>query len=83
MKFEVGMKVYDDLTGKQATIVYICIDRYKNWEIKSGLKLDNDYLDGYRFPWEVTELNKVKTRSKVKNGSKKRPKARSRSGLQS
>ena len=43
----IGDKVIDDLTGKECTILEI---------IKDGVILDDNYFEGYRFDWEVTEL---------------------------
>jgi len=48
MKIAVGDIVIDDLTGKKAKVIKILS--------ATGLILDSDYMDGYRFSWEVTEL---------------------------
>lgn len=43
---KVGDKVWDDLTGKEAIVLEVLLRAYK---------LDNDYLEGYRFSWEVSK----------------------------
>lgn len=52
MNFKVGDLVKDDLTRTVATIVKIDISP----DGIVGIWLDNDYLEGGRHPWEVTEL---------------------------
>jgi ribose 5-phosphate isomerase RpiB len=64
-EFEVGEKVHDDLTHKEATI--ICIefkDGCKQGEFAHALKtigywLDNDYLGGGRHPWEISKIRRL------------------------
>jgi hypothetical protein len=48
---KVGMKVIDDLTHNIRTITRIDFDAQGNM----GIYLDDDYLDGGRFPWEISE----------------------------
>lgn len=43
---KVGDKVWDDLTGTEAIVVEVFLRAYK---------LDNDYLGGMRFSWEVSK----------------------------
>jgi hypothetical protein len=47
---DVGEVVWDDLTRTNATIVSKKFDEYGNL----GYWLDNDYVGGGRFPWEVS-----------------------------
>lgn len=44
--FSKGDKVWDDLTGTEAIVTEVLLRAYK---------LDNDYLGGYRFSWEVSK----------------------------
>jgi hypothetical protein len=62
-EFEVGEKVYDGLTAKEAIIIGICWargctngDKYCHQLDTIGYWVDNDYLEGGRHPWEVTKL---------------------------
>ena len=47
-EFSKGDKVWDDLTNSETTVLEVLLRAYK---------LDNDYLEGYRFAWEVS-INK-------------------------
>lgn len=47
---KVGDKVWDDLTGNEATVLEVLLRAYK---------LDNDYLEGMRFSWEVSKSKDV------------------------
>ncbi len=71
-RFDIGQEVWDDLTQQKAKVIGMSVDdgvtyhydakgKYKkvingarNWAIY----LDNDYLDGGRHPWEVTDLKR-------------------------
>lgn len=62
-EFEVGEKVFDDLTAKEATVIGISWargftenNRLRNQLDTLGYWLDNDYLGGGRHPWELTKL---------------------------
>ena len=62
-EFEVGEKVFDDLTAKEAVIVGISFargfvkeDRLCNNQDCLVYWVDNDYLGGGRHPWELTKL---------------------------
>ena len=63
--FQVGDRVFDLLTEKPATILGI---KYQNGKCNSnttvshavGFWLNNNYLDGRRHPWEISEINKEK-----------------------
>lgn len=44
--FSKGDKVWDDLTNSEATVTEVLLRAYK---------LDNDYLGGMRFSWEVSK----------------------------
>lgn len=59
-EFGVGEKVWDDLTGKEATVVGVqaCFgtcdgQRYSGLVI--GYWLDNDHVHGGRHPWEISK----------------------------
>jgi len=45
-EFNVGDKVWDDLTGTEAVVLQVLLRAYF---------LDNDYLGGGRFAWEVSK----------------------------
>lgn len=45
-EFSKGDKVWDDLTGTETTVLEVLFRAYK---------LDNDYLEGMRFAWEVSK----------------------------
>lgn len=45
-EFSKGDKVWDDLTNSEATVTEVLLRAYK---------LDNDYLGGMRFSWEVSK----------------------------
>jgi hypothetical protein len=47
---KVGDKVWDDLTGTEATVTEVLLRAYK---------LDNDYLEGYRHSWEVSKTKDI------------------------
>ncbi len=47
---KVGDLVWDDLLGSNAVIVKLGRDKHGNL----GIWVDNDYLDGARFPWEIS-----------------------------
>lgn len=49
---KIGDKVFDDLTSKECTIIDLSVDEDGN----IGYKLDNDVYNGWRFPWELTEI---------------------------
>ena len=60
-KFELGEKVYDDLTRTVATIIGIKFQTgkcgSKVWNHNClGIWLDNDWLGGGRHPWEITKI---------------------------
>jgi hypothetical protein len=48
---KIGDKVIDDLTKEETTIVELSTDKFGN----TGVKVDSNYLEGWRHPWEVTE----------------------------
>lgn len=50
IEFKVGDLVYDDLTGKIVKLLEINVDKYN----KIGYKVDSDWLEGLRHPWEIT-----------------------------
>lgn len=50
----IGAHVWDDLTRQPAVVVGFMMDQYGN----VGYRIDSEYLDGYRFPWEISNLNK-------------------------
>lgn len=50
MILNVGDIVTDDLTGLKSVIIGVIIDTNCN----IGYRLDNEYLDGLRFPWEIS-----------------------------
>ena len=41
--------IIDDLTGHKCKIIEIL-------DSGLGLRIDDDYLDGYRYSWEVTDV---------------------------
>ena len=45
-EFRKGDKVWDDLTSSEAIVTEVLLRAYK---------LDNSYLEGYRFSWEVSK----------------------------
>jgi hypothetical protein len=45
-----GDIVWDDLTATKTTIIRVATDKQGN----IGVWVDNNYLDGARYPWEVT-----------------------------
>jgi hypothetical protein len=45
-EFSRGDVVWDDLTSSEAKVVEVLLRAYK---------LDNDYLEGLRFAWEVSK----------------------------
>lgn len=45
-EFSKGDKVWDDLTNSEATVAEVLLRAYR---------LDNDYLEGMRFAWEVSK----------------------------
>ena len=47
---EVGDSVWDDLLGRNSVVVRVSADEYGN----VGYWLDNEYLGGGRFPWEIS-----------------------------
>lgn len=51
MEFKLDDVVIDDLTDKPHTITEIRSDRHGNM----CYRIDSDYLDGLRYPWELTE----------------------------
>jgi len=54
MKFQVGDRVFDELTCKPALIIEIV---GKQIEYTSEMyKIDNDYLDGLRYETELKEV---------------------------
>lgn len=62
-EFNVGEKVFDDLTGKSAKIIGLSFSKgytdgnhYRESMDCIGYWLDNDYLSGGRHPWEVSKL---------------------------
>jgi len=62
-EFEVGEKVFDDLTAKETTVIGItwargCTegDKYCHQVDTIGYWVDNDYLGGGRHPWELTRV---------------------------
>lgn len=58
-KFKVGDKVFDDLTFTEVTIVETLNSR-KDSKIVNGYVVDNDYLDGVRYLWELSESKEFK-----------------------
>lgn len=50
IKLEVGSIVFDDLTFEDSVIVEILVGKNGN----VGYVLDSDYLEGRRYPWEIT-----------------------------
>jgi hypothetical protein len=72
LEFAVGEEVYDDLTsnareGKlsKAKVIGVHYSNGASLDPKEkstsyhcvGYRVDNDYLDGLRHPWEITALN--------------------------
>jgi hypothetical protein len=49
-KFSVGDTVWDDLTGTEAKVTKVLLRAYQ---------LDNDYLEGMRFAWEVSNTKDI------------------------
>jgi hypothetical protein len=49
-QMNVGTLVWDDLTRSNSTIIEVLHDELS---LTDGIRLDNDYCDGLRFPWEV------------------------------
>lgn len=45
-----GETVWDDLTGTNARVLRVEADEFGN----IGVWLENDYLGGGRFPWEIS-----------------------------
>jgi len=70
--FKIGEEVFDDLTGKKARVTGLSMDdgityhydnkgnnkKVRNACVNWAIYLDNDYIDGGRFPWEVTNLKR-------------------------
>lgn len=59
----VGTRVIDDLTGEEATIIGVSFtEGYMNGNKLRrsigaiGYWLDNDYINGGRHPWEISEI---------------------------
>jgi hypothetical protein len=50
--FQIGDKVYDDLTREDSVILGIS---YDGKALTKGYWIDSYYLDGGRFPWEITK----------------------------
>lgn len=48
----VGEIIRDDLTGNKVMILKIFQDENQN----VGLEIDNGYLAGSRYPWEITAI---------------------------
>jgi hypothetical protein len=46
---KIGDRVMDDLTEEEHTIIEIIGN--------DGFKVDSEYLEGYRFGWEITPLD--------------------------
>jgi len=46
---KIGDRVIDDLTGK----VSVILEEFTETNGNKGYRIDNDYLKGYRFPWEI------------------------------
>jgi len=64
-EFEVGERVHDDLTASLAMIIGISFKRgQKGLKDNSiaidtiGYWVDNNYLGGGRYPWEITKIKK-------------------------
>ena len=51
---KVGDTVWDDLTREEHKIIRIEYDDFGN----QGVYLDNEHLDGGRFPWELSPITK-------------------------
>lgn len=52
--YKEGELVFDELTKSEAYILKINYDNYGNMRVW----LDSNYLDGFRYPWEVTRIRK-------------------------
>jgi hypothetical protein len=80
IEFQAGDLVRDDLTGKDAIITTISIDKNKN----IGYWVNNDYLEGGRHPWEITKIDLVQrwkdeiAKEKANENSTDRPKTAKR-----
>jgi hypothetical protein len=64
-EFVVGERIWDDLTHQEATVIgitfasgYVEGNKLSDNADNIGYWLDNDYLAGGRFPWELSKLNK-------------------------
>jgi len=54
-EFEIGDKVYDDLTGEETEVIGR-IER--DGVLSRGYKVKSQYLGGYRYEWEVSKIVK-------------------------
>jgi len=61
-EFDVNEKVFDDLTGEEATVIGIEFKNGKRFGEYAtacntvGYWVNNDYLGGGRHPWELSKL---------------------------
>lgn len=80
-EFNVGEKVWDDLTMQEATVIGITFEHgKKKVEDKRtasrcvGYWIDNNYLGGGRHPWELCKFRKInlcESKNSKKNSKKK------------
>ena len=67
LPFVTGQKVFDDLTGKEATVIGVTFQNGRKYDKNItqmgcfGIWLNNDYVGRGRHPWEISELINEKT----------------------